>query len=227
MDIAATLSASQAGTTITGTGRGLNQMSSDDFLKVLITQLRYQDPLKPMSNEEMLSQISQIRNMEMSTTLTDSLRTLTEQQRLGSAATLIGQYVTGKVRAEDGTETVVAGVVRGLRFEDDGEPILELDSGADLPLKAITNVTDANRLVGKYVEGVSTNANGEAVTVSGVVASVSYAADGQAWLQLTNGSTLPVAGLARVGEPPAGSATGTSQTGSKDTGVTAKVVLGK
>lgn len=227
MDIAATVSTLGTQTASTAPKTGLNQMTSDDFLKVLITQLQYQDPLKPMDSEQMLAQMSQIRNMEMSTTLTDSLRTLTDQQRLGSAATLIGQYVTGKVTAADGTATTINGLVRAIRFESNGEPILELDSGSSLPLKAIENVTDPNRFVGKYVEGSSTDANGKAADVKGVVASVRYTPDGEAWLVLTSGDSLPVGGVTRVSDPSSGAGAGTSQSLSRDGQTTAKLILGK
>jgi flagellar basal-body rod modification protein FlgD len=227
MDISATLSSTQSTAATTASTQGLNQMTSDDFLKVLITQLRYQDPFKPMSNEEMLSQISQIRNMEMSSTLTDSLKTLTDQQRLGSAATLIGQYVTGTVKAKDGSEKTIAGVVRGIRFEQGGKPVLDLDSGASMPLESLANVTDPNRLVGKYVEGYTFDANNNPVDVKGVVASVQYADDGQAWLQLTSGDSLPIAGVSKISAAAPGSDTTTGSTSSKDGGLTAKVVLGK
>lgn len=226
MAITASISTPQATATTTATKQGLNQMSSDDFLKVLITQLQYQDPMKPMDSDQMLSQISQIRNMEMSTTLTDSLKNLTEQQRLGSAASLIGGYVTGTVTGSDGTQTTINGVVRGIRFEADGEPILQLDSGGSLPLKSLQDVSDPNRLVGKYVTGVTLDENDNPVNVSGVVAAVKYGTDGSAWLELTSGDTLPMAGVATVGQAPAGSSTETAQAASKDSGVTAKLRLG-
>lgn len=90
-------------------------MDSQDFFKLLITQLTNQDPFEPTGNDELLRQISSIRDIELSTTLTDSLRSLTGQQRFTSASTLIGQFVTG-VPGPDGV--VDSGLVIGIRFGD-------------------------------------------------------------------------------------------------------------
>lgn len=42
----------------------MGELTSQDFLKLLVTQLTYQDPLDPMGNEELLRQISSIREIE-------------------------------------------------------------------------------------------------------------------------------------------------------------------
>jgi flagellar basal-body rod modification protein FlgD len=81
------------------TAHGFEGLGGDSFFKLLIAQLSNQDPLEPTSNQELLQQISSIRDIELSTSLTNSLRTLTEQQRVGSGAALIGQFVSGDANA--------------------------------------------------------------------------------------------------------------------------------
>jgi hypothetical protein len=202
MDAVSALTSSAAtDTTSNVSQQGLSNLDPGAFMDILIKQLQYQDPFKPMDNEQMLSQISQIRNMEMSMTLTDSLQQLTDQQRLGSASTMIGQYVTGKITSSSGDETVVAGVVRGVEFDGKGQPILQLDNGGKLPLKDLSNVVDVSRLIGKHVEGQATGDDGQAVAVEGTVVAVSYDVSGQAWLELDSGDSLPVANLSRVSDP--------------------------
>lgn len=188
-------------------GAGANRQSlatiePGDFMNILLKQLQYQDPFEPMDNDQMLSQISQIRNMEMSMTLTESLKTLTEQQRMSSAAAMIGQYVTGTVKDADGNAYVLAGLVRGISFDNNGQPILNLDSGAALPLKNLTSVVDLQRMLGKYVEGVAPGENGGTTEVKGVVSSIRFAESGEAFLMLQDGTELPAAGVTRVGGIP-------------------------
>ena len=60
-------------------GVGVAGLRSDDFMKVLIAQLRYQDPFEPMGNEELLRQVATIRELEMNSQLTGRIRQLAER----------------------------------------------------------------------------------------------------------------------------------------------------
>jgi flagellar basal-body rod modification protein FlgD len=113
-------------------------------MNILVKQLQMQDPMKPMTNEEMVSQLSTIRELEMNTRLSGKLEQLTDQQRFGSAAALIGKHVKGTVSDADGNEFPMEGVVTGVRFTSQGEVMLELDSGETLPLIALEQVTSPN-----------------------------------------------------------------------------------
>lgn len=109
-------------------------------MKILIAQLQQQDPMNPMSNEAMVTQMSAIRDMEMNYTLTQTLQKMTEEQRFSGAAGLIGKYVKGVVEDSAGNEEDKDGVVTSVRFESNGKAILELDNGEVLPLEDMTEV---------------------------------------------------------------------------------------
>lgn len=132
-----------ASQTTTQSQAGLAALNGQDFMTVLVKQLEYQDPFKPMDNEQMVSQISNIRQMELNTQLTTSLQQLSEQQRIGSAAALIGKYASGELTDDSGASIAVAGTVTGIRFNPSGDIVLELDSGQLLPLTSVTQVTDS------------------------------------------------------------------------------------
>ena len=88
--------AAAVGTTLSqGSSRGIEEMSSMDFLKLLITQLSNQDPLEPMKNQELLEQLSSIRSLESNMTIAENFRKLLDHQELASATLLIGGWVTG------------------------------------------------------------------------------------------------------------------------------------
>ena len=141
------ISPSTAGTAQMSGSAGLDGISGEDFMNILIKQLQYQDPFEPMTNEEMVGQISTIRELEMNTRLTSNLEQITEQQRFGSAAALIGKYASGTVADSEGTIFGVEGLVSGIRFTSTGGVILELDSGQMLPIEGLSHVSDADEII--------------------------------------------------------------------------------
>lgn len=166
-------------------------MSSDDFLKLLVTQLTNQDPLEPTGNEELLRQISSIREIELSTTLTDSLRSLTGQQRFASASTLIGQHVTSDPQAGG---AVHQGVVVGIRFDASGQPTVVLSNGVEMPLEGIGTIQSpiqvAESLIGQAIVGIDRRDPTEPKSVEGVVTAVRIDEQGEAILELDTGQDL-------------------------------------
>lgn len=133
-----------AGTTVSSaktTTRGFNDMSSESFFQLLITELQSQDPLNPTDNQQLLQQLSTIRSMEQTVTLNKTLQTLAAEQRFGSTASLIGHYVAGTVTDTNGLGYEIKGLVIGVRFDKTGEAILELHNGRSLPATDVEQVT--------------------------------------------------------------------------------------
>ena len=55
------------------TGNGLGSLDGGDFLRLLTTQLTFQDPLAPSDNEEMLAQMAQFSALAATTESTATL----------------------------------------------------------------------------------------------------------------------------------------------------------
>jgi flagellar basal-body rod modification protein FlgD len=79
-----------------GEATSTNQAAEDRFLKLLVTQLKNQDPLNPMDNAQMTSQLAQINTVsgieKLNTTLTSLSDTFTSGQAM-QAAGLVGKGV--------------------------------------------------------------------------------------------------------------------------------------
>lgn len=126
--------------TTTATDRGATSLTSQDFFKLLVTELQQQDPLSPSKTSDMISQVSQIRNIELSGQLSNTLDSLAKQQRIAGATDLIGKQVTAALTDSDGNTQVVGGTVTGVRFATDGTALVDLDNGGTVPLANINGV---------------------------------------------------------------------------------------
>ncbi|NLL92998.1 MAG: hypothetical protein GX225_02470 [Clostridiales bacterium] len=75
--------------------KGTTSLGKDAFLQLLVTQLQYQDPLSPQSNEDFVSQLAQFSTLEEMQSMTSSLTN-------SSALTLVGKNVIIEVGKSDG-----------------------------------------------------------------------------------------------------------------------------
>lgn len=190
-----------AGAPSGGAASATEGLGSQDFLKLLITQLTNQDPLEPTDNDELLRQISSIREIELSTTLTDSLRSLTGQQRFASASSLIGQYVTGAPGGEGETRQ---GLVIGVRFTEAGQATLQLSGGSEMPLDAVRTIQSplqaGQALIGLNVIGVDRRDPAEPKPVDGVVTAARAGEAGETILELDTGDSLRLRDVFGIGQ---------------------------
>jgi flagellar basal-body rod modification protein FlgD len=113
-------------------------LKAQDFIKMMVTQLQNQDPTKPADNGQLLAQMSQIGQLQSSTTLTESIKGLVLQNQIGSAGNLIGKNVAGV----DAQNNPINGVVNSVKVQSDGV-VLELDNGNKLPLANVTDIAAA------------------------------------------------------------------------------------
>lgn len=80
----------------------------EDLLKIVLTQLTYQDPLKPMDNFEFVSQLAQFAQIQQTQDMSDNLRTLVSAQSTAQATVLLGKTVDVPAGAATLTGTVTA-----------------------------------------------------------------------------------------------------------------------
>jgi flagellar hook assembly protein FlgD len=75
----------------------VKKLGKDDFFKIMVTQLKNQDPTKPYDNEQMAAQMAQFTSLEQMFNMNGNLEKLAENQKplyqLGATG-LIGKFVT-------------------------------------------------------------------------------------------------------------------------------------
>lgn len=91
-------------------------LGKDQFLKILITQLRNQDPMQPMEDKEFIAQMAQFSSVEQLVNISSQLKTL--NQSLGSISSMIGMEVSWITGDESNGTTVQQGVVDSIIVRD-------------------------------------------------------------------------------------------------------------
>ncbi len=120
-----------------GSAGAFGDLNSEDFIRVLLTELSNQDPFDPQDSAALLEQLSSLRNIESQLSLQEQLGDLVLQNQVSAAGGLIGKLVAGL----DGSSNQVEGVVTSVRVQD-GVAVLELDSGKALAMDRVTRIAN-------------------------------------------------------------------------------------
>lgn len=120
-------------------------MGKEEFITLLITQLKNQDPFEPVENSEFISQLAQFTSLQEAEDTNANLQLLAEYQRqsfqlmsLTEGASLIGKEVT---YYEPVSETQLVGTVEGLQVAG-GRVYLQIGDNA-IPMELIMEVKDS------------------------------------------------------------------------------------
>ncbi len=150
-----------AGSSSTGNSSTANSklaLTPTDFINMMITQLKNQDPTQPTSNADLLQQMSQIGQLQSQQSLQTNLQSMVLQNQISSASNFIGKRVSGL----DTTNHTVNGVVDSVHIENGGVN-LNLDNGSTLALSNLTDVDSGSTgatttpITSPTTSGTSTN----------------------------------------------------------------------
>jgi flagellar basal-body rod modification protein FlgD len=108
---------------------GTTNLGKDDFLKLLVTQLRYQNPLEPMDNKEYIAQLTQFSSLEQ-------MQNLNMQMANISAISTIGKTAKAVIEQRE-----VEGTIKGIAFEKGFVNLIIDDKGSELKVP-IENVAE-------------------------------------------------------------------------------------
>lgn len=153
VSVASTTSTSSSSSTSKSATASLGQaagLGKDDFMQLLIAQLKNQDPMKPMEDKEFISQLAQFSALESTEKLNTQLDELLGSQSLVQAATLIGKQATAKLT--DGT--VVTGAISEVRMIS-GQPTAIIN-GQEVDTSLITVLTGGTPTTSSAASATST-----------------------------------------------------------------------
>lgn len=109
------IAAATTGST-TAAGAGAKELT-DQFLTLLVAQLKNQDPTNPIENQEFVSELAQLQSLEQQQKLTATNQSLLLQSSLATGSSMIGKEVTGNV-VFAGQLIEISGVVESLKLEN-------------------------------------------------------------------------------------------------------------
>ncbi|HVH45750.1 MAG TPA: FlgD immunoglobulin-like domain containing protein [Labilithrix sp.] len=212
---------STSSTTATSEAKEKSALGKDDFLKLLVAQLKAQDPLQPQEGTEFVAQLSQFAMVEQSIAQSAKLDVLSTQMTglsSNEATALVGKDVTvrGNGMAYDGVTATGASVNLDapaakvtVRIQDSsGKTVRTLEMGAHgggaMPIKwdgkddsgqPVAKGTYTIKVDAQTADGKSVNTSQD---VTGKVTAVSFD-KGYPELILDSGVTAPISELVKVG----------------------------
>lgn len=99
----------------TAARKPVTELGKDQFLEILVTQLRNQDPMKPMEDTAFISQMAQFSSLEQMMNMSKEVSAL--RQSAGMVAAMIGKEVSWVETTNDGV-IPHSGVVDGIVWRD-------------------------------------------------------------------------------------------------------------
>lgn len=133
---------------ITTTSTGLNAaakastnafsaLTSEEFVKIMFSELSNQDPLKPNDSNQLVQQMANLRSIESDLQLQNRLESLVTQNQLAAAGSMIGARISGL--SEDNRR--VEGIVQRIAQTKDG-PVLTLTTGTRVRFSNLDEIAD-------------------------------------------------------------------------------------
>ena len=104
-------------------------MGQTEFLQLLVTQMRNQDPLKPVSDTEFIAQMAQFTSLEQTKEMSSDVQELRQSYALTQGTNLLGKTVK-VATSENENEVFTKGIVTDIEVNRDGDVSLILNNKA-------------------------------------------------------------------------------------------------
>jgi flagellar basal-body rod modification protein FlgD len=158
--------------------RKTGELGKDDFLNLLITQLRYQDPMNPVDDKEFIGQMAQFSTLEQMQNMNGSISST-------KAFGMIGKHISANI-VDDATLEIefVEGLVESVKME--GGKTFVIVNGHDVPVERVisvsnghfeyndSNISQYTGIIGYEAKGAVYDPDeGDMISINGVVREIS------------------------------------------------------
>jgi flagellar basal-body rod modification protein FlgD len=104
---------------VSSTSTSSTDLDKDAFLQLLVTQMKYQDPLDPGDSTEYMSQLAQYSALEATMNVSETLEK-------GNGLNLVGEYVIMNTTDASGNSSAISGLVEYATIKD-GDVLLSIN----------------------------------------------------------------------------------------------------
>ena len=126
-------------------GRNIGELGKEDFLNLLVTQLKHQDPLNPIEDKEFIAQMAQFSSLEQMFNLNSNISSM-------KAFNLIGKKATAEI-VDDATGVLKTTTGEVEKVKLNGSKSYIIINDIDIPVDKITDIeTEEDKITyGEYL----------------------------------------------------------------------------
>lgn len=117
------------------------KLGKDDFMKLLLATLKYQDPTQPMDTGKLLEQTSTMTNMEQMINMTEASKKSFESQQRSQGASMVGKTAVYDLIDKEGNAATTAGTIEAVEFLSEGKILCHI-GGEKIPMEDILGIAD-------------------------------------------------------------------------------------
>jgi len=120
----------------TGEAGEKNNLGKESFLKLLVTELKHQDPTKPMEDKEFIAQMAQFSSLEQMSNMNKEIKNLLGSSRASEAYGILGKEVD---TFDTEKKTRISGIVSSVFYK--GEELMLKVGAEEVPMKNVHSVS--------------------------------------------------------------------------------------
>lgn len=115
-------------------------LGQDQFLNLLVAQLKNQDPLKPVDNDQFIAELAQFSQLEQTKQMTTALQTFITTQTAANNQALVS-LIGGQVSAAGSTVALTPGTSAPLSYQlagDAASVLVKVSDASGVPVRTLT-----------------------------------------------------------------------------------------
>lgn len=125
---------SSSGSNPNPSAQGSSSVGQNQFLQLLVAQLKYQDPMHPMNSQSFLAELAQFQSLQQLTSLQNSMSAVQQDTQINSATALLNHGVTYK----DAQGALQHGTVSSVQISANGVAVMV--GSTAVPLASVQDV---------------------------------------------------------------------------------------